>query len=66
MQSIGTDATGKAKYKESRLPFANLSTQVTKNTEETIHLVLRDICEVSVRKFDISGFVTSSAKKRVL
>jgi len=24
MQSIGTDATGKAKCKESRLPFAKL------------------------------------------
>jgi hypothetical protein len=36
MQSIGTDATGKAKCKESRLPFAKLKAQVLKNTKEII------------------------------
>ena len=66
MQSISTDATEKTNCKESRLPFAKLSTQATKNIKETIHWVLRDICEVSVIRFDSRWFGATSIKVRVL
>ena len=57
---------GEAICKKFRLPFATLSTQVTKNTKEKLNLRVKDICELSVRKLDIGGFGATSLKVRVL